>query len=91
MTYVQALGDADHDVSAEDPKDVVEEEARQKDAANAIGADWHALHTLHREGQSHNIVAVSVSKAVIWRNERKSPRTDKKNRNERGESTLANN
>ncbi len=51
---LEGLGDGDHDVGAEDPEDVVEEEPAQQDAASHHVVQVQQLNAIHSECQACN-------------------------------------
>mmetsp|Transcript_15733 Transcript_15733/g.46570 ORF Transcript_15733/g.46570 Transcript_15733/m.46570 type:complete len:536 (+) Transcript_15733:595-2202(+) len=55
---VEPLGDRDHHLGAEDPKDVVHEEAGEQRAADGVRAEREHLDSLDREGAAEQVVEV---------------------------------
>ena len=57
---LEALGHGDHHVGAEDPEDVVEEEAAEQDAAGGHVVEVEQLDAVDGEGQPEDVVCDPV-------------------------------
>ena len=61
---LEGLCYCDHDIGAEHPEDVVEEESAQEDAAGADFVELQELHAIHRERQAEQVVGNPVLKCA---------------------------